>query len=317
MDIELCIALLSLKMNSRNELFSECWIAPNQNRGSYVQMRMAPLRTLILLTFVPFTFDLCAQTEVRITNVSALNEPVNIGSDPIAKAGIQAQGIEQERMTEVINYSSPAYWPVGLRTDSARVLNAEMAKNFVAYLVCSYHTAEIPMVILRIPAVSNFHMPEDMRMGQDFYLVLTEDDIIAAPTRVSVPKPSKGPAYGRMPKAKIKKPDGVYATYDISKDSTALKELERRGLSKQEIEAVAFRSQQRNWPDGMDSFEDRFPKLAQFKKFRAFSAAKWDGKVLLIIPAEKNKKVHPTLRPYLDIYMVYEENSVAVAGKGR
>ncbi|MBK7298761.1 MAG: hypothetical protein IPI91_19970 [Flavobacteriales bacterium] len=280
-------------------------------------MRMSPLPTLILLTLLPFTFDLCAQTEVRITNVAALSEPVNIGADPIARAGIQAQGVEQERLEEVINFSRPAYWPIGLRSDSARNVNAETAKNYVAFLVCSYHTAEIPMVIIRIPAASNIHMPEDMRMGQDFYLVLTEDDIIAAPTRVSASKPSKGPAYGRMPKARIKKPEGVYATYDLGKDPAALEVLERRGLSKQEIEAVVFRSQQRNWPDGIDSFEERFPKLAKFKKFKAFSAAKWDGKVLLIIPAEKNKKVHPTLRPYLDIYMVYEENSVAVAGKGR
>ena len=280
-------------------------------------MRMSPIRTLILLALIPFTFDLSAQTEVRITNVSALNAPVNIGEDPIAKAGIQAQGVEQERMEEVINYSRPAAWPIGLRTDSARIVNAEMVKNYVAFLVCTYHTAEIPMVIVRIPAASNIHMPEHMRMGQDFYVVVTEDDVISAPSSVSIPKPSKGPAYGRLPKAKITKPDGVYATYDLSKDPKALEELERRGLNKQEIDAVVFRSQQRNWPEGIDSFEDRFPNLAKFKKFKAFSAAKWDGKVLLIIPAEKNKKIYPTLRPYLDIYMVYEENSVAVAGKGR
>lgn len=278
---------------------------------------MSPLRSLILLALVPFTLGLIAQTEVRITNLNALNTPVNIGDNAEAKAGIRAQGIEAEHMEQVINFSNPAYWPIGLRTDSARQMNAEVAKNYVAILVCSYLTTEIPMVIVRIPAVSNVHMPEDMRMGQDFYLVLTEDDIVAAPAQVSIPKPSKGPSYGRMPKARITKPDGVYATYDLSKDEQALKELESRGLSQQEIDAVVFRSQQRNWPEGIDSFEERFPQLVKFKKFKAFSAAKWDGKVLLIIPADKNKKVHPMLRPYLDIYMVYEENSVAVAGKGK
>ena len=39
--------------------------------------------------------------------------------------------------------------------------------------------------------------------------------------------------------------------------------------------------------------------------------------MLIVIPAELNRKVPPMLRPYLDIYMVYEEAAVNVSAKKR
>ena len=95
----------------------------------------------------------------------------------------------------------------------------------------------------------------------------------------------------------------------------ALKALTDRGLSQAEIDAVVFRSTDRNWPDGIDSFEERQKLLPKFKKYKAFVGAKWEDKVLLIIPVEKNKKQPILMRPFVDLYFVYNASAVEVKAK--
>ena len=115
---------------------------------------------------------------------------------------------------------------------------------------------------------------------------------------------------------RIPSSDGVQiATYDLGGDTAVLAEMARDGMSQPEIDAVVFRCHERNWPEGIDSFDRRYPKLKDFKKYKAYEAAHWDDKVLLVIPYEANKRLPPGLRPHLDIYMVYAKNAVEVKRK--
>lgn len=268
-----------------------------------------------LLPLLAWAAPVHAQEKVRILDLSVL--AAGPGNDTLALAGMQACGFTMEEMAAAVRGADRTQWPEGLRTDSARMANGSMAANYAAERSCTYSDGERTIAIVRVPAADNYHMPEQMRSPADIYLCLPETAVLPMVlTDAARPKPSKGPSYRNMAKAKITQPDRVYATYDLAQDEKALKVLENKGMSPAEIDAVVFRSTERNWPDGLDSFAERYPQLAQLKKMKAFHAAKWDGKVLLVIPAELNRKLPPRLRPYLDIYMVFEEQAVVV-GKGR
>ncbi|MBK9177044.1 MAG: hypothetical protein IPM46_12085 [Flavobacteriales bacterium] len=254
-----------------------------------------------------------AQNAVRITDPSAIVLRPDLQSDAAAQAGMKAAGLSESVMTDATRLSEPAQWPVGLRSDSARAANKTAIGNYSAYLVCEYATEEGALSIVSVPSAFNYHMPDDLRAAQDLYLVVRSTGVQASEAAATRQPASKGPAWRGLRPAKILKPDGVYATFDLGDVTEAMAALEKQGLSESEVDAVVFRSHERNWPNGIDSFEKRYPKLASLKKYKAYRLARWGEKVLLVIPAEANKKAPEGLRPYLDIYMVFDATAVKVA----
>jgi hypothetical protein len=185
-------------------------------------------------------------------------------------------------------------------------------RNYTAYRVCTYTEDSVKRSVLMVPARSNIHMPEDLRPQADFYLAVPDaalEEVVAAQPRPTI---SRGPRWKNLREARIIKPDELYATYDLGSDSAGLEALRSRGLSQPEIDAVVFRSHERNWPEGMDSFDERYPRMADLKRYKAYFAARWNDKVLLIIPVEKNRKMPALMRPYVDIYFIYAASAVEV-----
>ncbi|HMC96374.1 MAG TPA: hypothetical protein VKG92_01860, partial [Flavobacteriales bacterium] len=152
-----------------------------------------------------------------------------------------------------------------------------------------------------------------LRSEQDLYFVVHAGGVAKVQIALRQP-PSMGPSYKRMPTARIIKPEDIYSTYNLGRDTTALGVLSRRGMSQPEIDAVVFRSTERNWPEGIDSFEERYPRLAEFKKYKAYQAARWNDLVLVVVPAAENQKMPEPLRPFIDIYMVFAAGAVQVKG---
>jgi len=259
--------------------------------------------------------SLHAQTHVRIVSPAALVTRPDLALDPAAQAGLKAAGISAEGVADLLRLSDPRAWPAGLRSDSARSANAAALRNYNAYLVCEYADDEGAMTIISLPSSFNFHMPDDLRAKEDFYLVLRAGGIEAVDATALREPPSKGPSWQRLRPARILRPDGVFATYDLGDDADALAALDKQGLSKAEIEAVVFRSHERNWPEGIESFEKRYPKLKLFRKYKAFRLARWGDKVLVVIPAEANKKSPESIRPRIDVYMVFYHEAVKVKEK--
>ncbi len=276
---------------------------------------MYPLRPFLLLSFIILVTASNAQDAVRIADIAQLVRKPDLAQDAAVRSGLQAAGVDDDRVKQAMALGKNANLPIGLRTDSALAVNADAVKNYNAHKVCSYADELGTKVLVQIPVSENYHMPEDLRTREDIYLVLPESAVETALTDAQRPKPSKGPDYKRMRQAKILSPDAVYATYDLGNDSTVLTKLAEKGLSQPEIDAMVFRSHERNWPTGIDSFERRYPKLNNFKKYKAFEAAHWDDKVLLVIPTDLNKRQPIGMRPHLDIYMVYAKSAVQVKAK--
>ncbi len=269
----------------------------------------------LLLPFLLLPLGVLAQNAVRITDPGAIVIRPELSHDPSAQAGMQAAGLSETIIAEAERLSEPANWPIGLRTDSARAANRAAIANYAAFVVCEYSTDDGAVSLLSIPTAYNYQMPEDLRSQQDLYLVVRAFGLQMLITSPVKDPPSAGPSWRRLRPARILKPDAIYATFDLGDEPDALAAMEKAGLSRAEIEAVVFRSHERNWPDGIDSFDERYPKLQAFKKFKAFRLARWADKVLLVIPAEANKKRPEGMRPYLDIYMVFDASAVKVSEK--
>jgi hypothetical protein len=254
--------------------------------------------------------SLHAQQPVRLVQPAAILQTERSTNDRHLLAAMQAAGFDQVKIDRILASSDPMTWPEGLRTDSARMANASPLEHAAAFRMLDIHAGDWNYVLVQIPAAFNTHLPEGVRNRTDIHLLIQPEGL----AEVTAPKPkaSKGPNWRAMPKARIKKPEELFATYDLSMDVVGLDVLAQHGLSEPEIEAVVFRSHERNWPDGIDSFAERHPRLKQFRRFKAHVAAQWEDKVLLVIPAELNTDLPPALRPYLDIYMVYSRQAVTL-----
>lgn len=273
------------------------------------------MKQFLLLPALLLSLTGMAQTAVRIVNPQALVLRPDLATDSAAQAGMQAAGLTDEVKARAIYAGEPERWPVGLRTDSARSANAAAMQNYVAYLVCEYPTAEGALTLVFLPATGNFHMPDELRSVDDIHLVFRSGGVEVINNAGIRTAASAGPAWRNLRNAKIIKPDDIFATYDLSDDPEGLEALEKMGLSKPEVEAVIFRSHERNWPEGIALFDKRYPKLALFKKYKAYRLARWADKVLVVIPADANKKADLDVRPYLDIYMVFTATAVKVKEK--
>jgi hypothetical protein len=256
-----------------------------------------------------------AQAQVRLTTHHAIvaNPAEVIGSEQLAV--LAEAGMDQVAMDRFLSPDALANWPVGLRTDSARAANAGALRNYAAQLVARVEIPGGTMNVVVLPAMENLHMPQEMRSRTDLHLAVMPEGLLVEEPVVKRPRPSPGPHWKDLPQARIVKPDEVYASYDLGSDHEALAALERKGLSREEIEAVIFRCHQRNWPEAIDEFDKRYPKRSQLRRYKTYKAAQWDNKVLLVVPAEANRKLPEGLRPPLDIYMVYAAPGVSVKSK--
>jgi hypothetical protein len=275
-------------------------------------MRTSYILPALLLLTAPLA---SAQDAVRITDIAQMVRKPDLAKDPTLRSSMQAAGVDEERMNTALNLGKSTNLPSGLATDSALAVNSAEGANYKAHRVFNYTDEAGPKVLVKVPVDENTHMPEDLRSQQDLYIVLPEAALETALTDAMRPKPSPGPNWKNMPAAKITSADGVYATYDLGSDPDVLADLSAHGMSQAEIDAVVFRSHERNWPAGIDSFERRYPKLKHFRKYKAFEAAHWDDKVLLVIPYDLNKRMPIGTRPHMDIYMVYAKSAVEVNEK--
>ena len=273
------------------------------------------MRSLLFALSFALLPHLFAQQEVKIADAKALAGARDVSKTKAAQESLQAEGFTEEEVSVIQQFGDVDQWPEGIRTDTSRASNAPYIINYVGFRLSSFLQDTTQMAVVMVPAKNNIHMPEGMRPLGDFYLVLPEQALKNVEVPQRRPMVSRGPQWKKRAKVKIVKPDGLYAAYDLAADSNALHALSRTGMSKPEIDAVIFRSTERNWPEGIDSFEKRYPLLVKFPKYHAYLGARWDDKVLLIVPVEKNRRMPVAMRPYLDLYYVYTAPAVKILGR--
>lgn len=272
------------------------------------------MRKVLLLLSCVSALVLHAQKQVRITDASILDIAPDVRRTKGAEQALAAAGIMPEQMDLVLQYGNRDNWPDGLKHDSIRAANEAYIRNYSVFRVCSYPLDTVRMAVLMVAAQENVHMPEHLRPLADFYLVLPERTLTEVLPGKPRPQISRGPRWKGLPLARIKKADEVYATYEVRRDSNAMRAFERAGMSRPEMDAVVFRSIETNWPVGINTFDKRYPRLSDFRRYKAYLAAEWDDKVLLIIPWDRNRAMPTVMRPYVDLYFVYSKDAVERRG---
>lgn len=273
------------------------------------------MRLPLILLCIPVALAAPAQTAVRIVEPQAMQVAGTVRMDDAVEAALAAYGATEEQAQAIKASMHRSTWPVGLRSDSAMAVNADRITAFHALRMCSFQRDSTMMAVVKLPAAPNVEMPWDLCPEQDIYMEVPERALRNLVTARSLPATSVGPSWAHCAKVRIEHPERVYAAYDIASDSAAVEAMLRAGMSRPEIDAVAFRSIERNWPEGIDSFEKRWPALEVFKKYRAYLGARWGNKALLIVPVEENLRMPLMLRPYMDMYFVYDAEAVAVKGE--
>jgi hypothetical protein len=258
---------------------------------------------------------LFAQEQVKITDATALATAPDVRKDKAAVEAIRTGDFSNEEIVQILQYGDRDQWPEGIRTETARLSNEAYIVNYACFRLAAFREDTTMMALLMVPAASNLHMPDAMRPLADFYLVVPENAVRNAEVKRTRPAISRGPHWTKLPKAKIIKPDELYGAYDLASDSAGLEALAKRGMSRPEIDAVIFRSTETNWPDGIESLTKRAPLLPKFPRYHAYLAARWDDKVLLIIPVEKNRRMPVAMRPFVDLYFVYKASAVKYKSK--
>lgn len=270
--------------------------------------------TLLLLAAFAVT-PLLAQQEVSITRPSALEQARDIRKIKAAKEALATAGYSPAELSIILEYGDRDKWPQGIRSDTARGINAPYVVNYTAFRLCRFMQDSAQYAVLMVPGPYNLHMPDDLRPLGDFYLALPDSVLEDAKKPQPRPAVSRGPRWEGRPKASITRPEALYAAYNLGTDTTALEAMERNGWSQAEIDAVIFRSTERNWPDGIDNFTERYPRINQFRKYKAYVGVKWDDKVLLIVPTARNRRMPVLMRPYMDLYFIYAADAVKQRGK--
>ncbi len=268
-----------------------------------------------LLFLLAFAGCLSAQQQVKITDAMALAKSPDVRKDRSALEALRTGDFSNDEIVQILQYGDRDQWPAGIRTDTARASNMPWIQNYVGFRLCAFKQDSTMMALVMVPAASNLHMPEVMRPLADFYLVVPEGALQNAEPNKARPAISRGPHWKRRPKVEITKPADLYGAYDLASDSAGMEALSKMGMSGPEIDAVVFRSTERNWPDGIDNLASREAVLKKFPKYHAFLGARWDDKVLLIVPVEKNRRMPVAMRPFVDLYFVYKASGVSVKGR--
>lgn len=265
-------------------------------------MRLRSPITLLLLVRLTTGW---AQGEVRITDPQALEEAPAVNRVEQVEAALLRAGLSAREVGIVSKYGAHRYWPSGIASPAQRTANRPYLVNYVVFRLATFQRDTADWSVVMVPANENLHMPERLRPKGDFFLVLPSRALQGQPRPRPRPPLRDGPAWHRRKRARILQPAGLYGNYALKDDSTALQAMRQAGMDEGAIQVVAFRSKQANWPEAINSFDKRQHQLKRIAKYRTYEAARWEDKVLLIVPAKKNARMPKAMRPCFDIYFVH------------
>ncbi|MBX9785594.1 MAG: hypothetical protein K2X48_20110 [Chitinophagaceae bacterium] len=102
----------------------------------------------------------------------------------------------------------------------------------------------------------------------------------------------------------------LYSDYIFSK--TDKEELAQQIKSPSLIDQVITYSKEKNWPEAVNTLEDRLKVRATLMKYRFYKVATVGNKTILAVPAEKNRKMPPGFVPAGAMFMIFKSSAVVI-----
>lgn len=101
---------------------------------------------------------------------------------------------------------------------------------------------------------------------------------------------------------KITDPGEIFSTYMISEEE--IKFLKEEGFSQAEIDTIQKYGTEKQWPAGMNNLTSRFANPDKIKSYHAYKLTKFNDKIIIVIPSQRNTVEEEEWAPVHDIYIV-------------
>lgn len=115
---------------------------------------------------------------------------------------------------------------------------------------------------------------------------------------------------------KISDPGEIYSTYLIN--DAEKKFLKEEGFTDDQIKTIQEKGNESAWPASLNNFTSRIANPDKIKALKAYKlatledpVAKTDKKIILVIPAEKNKDAEDGWAPSEDIFLIIGPGGVS------
>jgi len=119
---------------------------------------MRSSRSFLFFSTTFVVFGCMAQDAVRITDLAQMVRKPDLAEDRAVRSGMQAAGVDNARIELALHNGKASQLPIGLSTDSALSVNAELAQNYCAYCICSYSDGTGFQVLVQVLVEENYHM---------------------------------------------------------------------------------------------------------------------------------------------------------------
>lgn len=236
------------------------------------------------------------------------------GLDDLTKdKALWSAGMKKKMVKEVMANGNPAVWPQGLKSYEEREANAYNMTRLNVYIVASYISNGLDMVLLQIPASENSHMPLELRPVKNIYFLTNRyavsTDRMYSQTEDGAPlryfKPSEF-FPGKRVHCRITDRGELYSTFNLGNNSTW-----QQYVKSYETADIEQYSTEDNWPELIQTLSSREKHDSYFKYYNAYAIAKVElsstTAYIIHIPQYENEHMPEGLAPETDIYMVMGE----------
>ena len=263
------------------------------------------MRTPLILILALLAISANALKPIEIVNPDALVDAKGAKSNKAIWKALKQSAFSKEQLKMIEWYGRKEVRPKRLR-QNIYPEDRPFFKKMVALEVLTDSMGGKSLVL--IPAPENQHLPIEIRPMADLYLVVP----------ISAYKPGKplarlpsiedlviGPSYKGLSRFKLLRPENIYGNADLRSDKDA-QMIFANLMGYRAVDHLELRCNEDGWPTSMNSLEERKRLADDFKKYKAYALTEFNGKMILIVPAEKNKHISRKARPVADIYLVVD-----------
>lgn len=219
---------------------------------------------------------------------------------PEDEAGITKE-VGKEEFDRIDAACRESEWPSAISTVDGLLSNMGRVRSYKAYFVCRFDNGN--KVVLRVPKGENSSRSYQYKPDETFFFIIKSSGVDIS-TDITHEKASGEPIVHSF--------GDLYATYVFRKaDLITLADY----VPEQDIADITDFAVEQCWPVGINSFKQREANRSLIYNYAVELLCFLDGeKVLLKVPADKNKHMKGALQLNHDIYFVLDETAIDING---
>jgi len=111
--------------------------------------------------------------QVTIIDPGEIYSTFGLGEDDEARKAILLNGVSFEKFQDIVAYSEEGSWPPDMKELDSRLDKRDLIMKYKVRLVTTFNDK----CILVVPSSENKHMPAEMKMKRDFYIIIGREGV--------------------------------------------------------------------------------------------------------------------------------------------